>query len=199
MNVYDTANVYDLHDHNFVVNLYEKEVSTSTGENTTYKFHSAFVFREVRTGNVYDDGDSHIDDDAGILSLAIIGVATTLITLIMIAMFIKTIWIVFQTTRNLRRQHTRIEFPDSELIDQHFVPRFMKSEDIEWTDDTDERIGRCIVCTANVARVAFMPCAHLCLCNACAVEVDAGDELRGEYKCPVCSDAYEDLVRFFYS
>lgn len=41
------------------------------------------------------------------------------------------------------------------------------SDSDEINDETDEELGKCIICSENFVEVLIMPCGHLCICKDC--------------------------------
>ena len=57
----------------------------------------------------------------------------------------------------------------------------------------DAAVGLCIVCTAEDAAVACVPCGHMCACEACSKKLGAMADTR----CPVCRSHVDRTVRVY--
>lgn len=51
--------------------------------------------------------------------------------------------------------------------------------------DNDSVGEACVICLTDPRNTVVLPCQHLCLCEDCAGQLQAGAALRGE-KCPIC-------------
>ena len=55
-------------------------------------------------------------------------------------------------------------------------------------EESDAESGKCVVCMDRAARIAMLPCGHLCCCEDCA---------RGLAQCPVCRTPVQTTQRIF--
>lgn len=65
----------------------------------------------------------------------------------------------------------------------------MRERDRTLDDDAEDRV-QCIICCERQKCVALVPCGHVEVCVACALELVKGSELE----CPVCKEEVEKVA-----
>jgi len=78
----------------------------------------------------------------------------------------------------------------AELYQQQFVLNML--DEYRWDFVADEVQHLCVVCIDNPRNGLCLPCAHLCVCTACAVDIQRGINL-----CPLCRQPLESVRNVF--
>jgi len=66
-------------------------------------------------------------------------------------------------------------------------------EDVVSCDSSKSNFsGQCVVCHGREARVAMVPCGHVCLCTSCS-----GAYTSRKETCPMCCQVYDDTLRVY--
>ena len=61
------------------------------------------------------------------------------------------------------------------------------------TDDLMTNLGICIICMDSKRSHVFVPCGHVCACQACSYEVMGRDS-----RCPICKQNAGQVVQLFH-
>lgn len=65
----------------------------------------------------------------------------------------------------------------------------LKTDDPFSTEEQTDEERACVVCTENLANIAFSPCGHAVTCDVCSRKVQ---------KCPMCRSDIKTRLQLYY-
>lgn len=88
-----------------------------------------------------------------------------------------------------RQERDELQQKQQELVEKLSKEQKLVSELRSRLDEQSEEVS-CKICMDNQANTAFLPCGHVCTCQACSTQ------MRGV--CPVCRKTFTKSIRVYF-